>query len=643
MKLDYLFTPLRIGSCEISNRLTVTAMATNLCTEDGMATDRYVKYHEQRAKSGWGLIITENYAVNEHAMAFRGIGGMWKDEQIESHRQLTDRIHQYQTKIFCQIYHAGRQTFSLVNGGVQPVAPSPIACPVNREMPRELTMDEIRVLVKDFGAAAYRVKQAGFDGLELHAGNGYLISGFMSFYENRRTDEYGGCFTNRMRFLHEIYEEIRMKVGPDFPVSVRFSADEHELGGRGLAEARMVAQYLEDLGVDMINCSNGTYGSYNLSQVSTNFMPHGWTIQNAAELKKTVKIPVLGVNRITDPLMAEQFLSMGFCDLVGMARESLADPCMPEKAREGRFEEIRTCIGCLQGCIGSMIIGQPCRCLVNPEMGHEYEYTFSDQPQTKTVLVIGGGVAGLEAALAASRRGHRVTLWERSGRLGGQFISAAYPPGKGEYSTYLGSLIGDVKKHGVTIELNKQATSENVRAAQADKVILATGAVPNHPAIPGIDGPNVVFAENVLLGKDAVEGKIIVAGGGETGLETALYLAFSERGEISIVTSLKRVADDCDGVKRVQIMKAAAERGIGYITRTNLKEIYENSVLLEKDGASWTEPCDAVVIAKGYHSNNSLAGELDFLGKKLTVVGDALVAANALEASASGFAAGYYA
>ncbi len=643
MNFDYLFTPLRIGNCEIPNRLTVTAMATNLCTEDGLATDRYIKYHEERAKGGWGLIITENYAVNEHAMAFQGIGGMWKDEHIQSHRQLTDRIHQQQTKIFCQIYHAGRQTFSLVNGGVQPVAPSPIACPVNREMPRELTIDEIHELVKDFGAAAYRVKQAGFDGLELHAGNGYLISGFMSFYENRRTDEYGGCFTNRMRFIREIYEEIRDKVGLDFPISVRFSADEHELGGRDLAEARMVAQYLEELGVDMINCSNGTYGSYNLSQVSTYFMPHGWTIQNASELKKAVKIPVLGVNRITDPLMAEQFLSMGYCDLVGMARESLADPWMPKKALEGKFSEIRTCVGCLQGCIGSMIVGQPCRCLVNPEMGHEYEYTFSEATPPKNVLVIGGGVAGMEAAIAAARRGHSVTLWEKSDKLGGQFISAAYPPGKGEYSTYLSCLSGELKKYGITVEMNIAATAEKIKAAKADKVILATGAVPNYPAIPGVDGPNVVFAENVLLGKATVEGRIVVAGGGETGLETALYLAFSERGDISIVTSLNRVANDCDGVKRVQIMKIAAERGIRYITQTYLKEIRESGVVLEKDGTSWTEPCDAVVIAKGYHSNNALAKELDFMGDKLVVVGDALNATNALEASTAGFAAGYYA
>ncbi len=643
MEFNYLFTPHKIGNCEIPNRLAITAMVTNFCSNDGMATERYIRYHEERAKGGWGLIITENYAVNEHAMAFQSIGGMWKDAHIASHRMLTDRIHQYDSKIFCQIYHAGRQTFSMVNGGVQPVAPSPIACPVNREMPRELTVEEIHALVKDFGDAAYRAKQAGFDGIELHGGNGYLMAGFMSFHENRRTDDYGGCFINRMRFTREIYEAVRAKIGPDFPLIIRIAADEHEVGSRDLTESRMVAKYLEELGFDAINCSNGVYGSYNPSQISTMYMPHGWTIQNAAALKKVVKIPVLGVNRITDPLMAEHFVAMGYCDFVGMSRASLADAWLPQKAKVGRFDAIRTCIGCLQGCVGSLISGQPFRCLVNPEMGreYEYEYNFAEKTNAKNVLVIGGGVAGMEAAVAAARRGHKVTLWEMSNRLGGQFIAASFSPGKGEFSTYVGCLTREVKQWSVKIELDTVATAEKVKATNPDKVILATGAVPNYPNIPGIDRANVVFAEEVLLGKKSVDGRIVVAGGGETGVETALYLAFSERGDISIVTSLARVAKELFGVKRVETMKMAAERGIDFITNTNLTEILENGVRLEQGGETKLLPCDYVVIAKGYHPNNVLEKELAYLGDKLQVVGDAEKATNALEASTSGFAAGY--
>ncbi|NLB29461.1 MAG: FAD-dependent oxidoreductase [Clostridiales bacterium] len=643
MKLEKALTPLQIASCTIPNRLAITAMVTNYCTVDGMATERYIRYHEERAKGGWGLIITEDYTISRHAGAFTNVAAMWRDEHVESHRELTDRIHKYGTKIFCQLYHAGRQTFSLVNGGVQPVAPSPIACPINREMPRELTVPEIREIAEDFGKAAGRAKRAGFDGVELPGGNGYLISGFMSHYENRRTDEYGGCFLNRMRFVKEIYGSVRAAVGDDFPVTIRFSAEEYEPDGRTLAEARMTAQYFEELGFDAINCSNGVYGSYNPSQISTHHMPHAWTTGNAAELKKVVKIPVLGVNRITDPLMAEQLLQMGICDMVGMSRASLADPELPNKAKAGEFEGIRTCLACLQGCIGSLIVGGACRCLVNPRTGYEHEYTFESAVPKKNVLVIGGGVAGLEAAIAAARRGHSVTLWERRGRLGGQFVAASYPPGKGEYTTYITSLAFEAKKYGVKVELETEATVEAIKAHNADKVILATGAVPKLPDIPGVDRPNVVVAEDVLLGKTPVEGRIVIAGGGETGLETALYLACSERGHISIVTSYGDVGGGGNISKLIQERRLARERGVQTVAHAKLTEICESGVLLEKNGVAVLMPCDWVVIAKGYCSNGALAGELGFLGEKLTVVGDAKKAADALAASSSGFRAGYYA
>jgi NADPH-dependent 2,4-dienoyl-CoA reductase/sulfur reductase-like enzyme len=293
--------------------------------------------------------------------------------------------------------------------------------------------------------------------------------------------------------------------------------------------------------------------------------------------------------------------------------------------------------------VGSLITGSPCRCLVNPELGHESEYDFSRSVRPKKVLVIGGGVAGMEAAIAAARRGHFVTLWEKGDRLGGQFISASYPPGKGEFASYIGYLIHYVKVTGVFVELNKEATADDIKAFGAEKVILAAGAVPNQPKIPGIDKQSVFLAERVLLGLDTVEGQIVIAGGGETGLETALYLAVSERGDISIVTSLKRVAQNGDGVKHVQLMKMAAEYGITMITKTNLAEIRDGGVLLEKDGETRLYPCDCVVIAKGYHSNNKLVNELACLGDKLSVVGDAVKATNALEASSTGFAAGFYA
>ncbi|SHI03618.1 2,4-dienoyl-CoA reductase [Sporobacter termitidis DSM 10068] len=643
MEYQSLFTPLKIADCTIPNRFAVTAMVTNMCTEDGYATEQYIKYHEAKAKGGFGLIITEDYGINPNAKGYKYVAGLFDDAQIEGHRKLTDAVHQHGAKIFCQIYHAGRQSNSLVNGGMQPVACSPMSCPWNREMARELSVEEIQELVRQFGSTAARVKQAGFDGVEIHAGNGYLIAGFMSFYENKRTDEYGGCFNNRMRLLREVYDAVRGAVGPDFPVSVRYSADEHTLSGRGIAESRMVARLLEEWGVDLINCSNGVYGTYNPGQVAPSYQPHAWTIDNAAALKKVVKIPVLGVNSIDDPLMAESLLESGFCDIVGMSRCSLADPEMPNKAKEGRFEEIRPCIRCMQGCVSGTYLQVPIRCCVNPELNREYEYTYENKPSPKKVLIVGGGVAGMEAAIAASRMGHKVTLWEAGDKLGGQFVAAAYPPGKGDFITFTCYLISQIKKLGVTVELNKKATAENVRAFGGDKMILATGGLPNKPRIPGIDRPNVVFAEDILLGKAQAEGRIIVAGGGEVGVETAMYLADAERGQITVIEMADKLSAKADGTKVVAMVRFMKERDVRTMMNTKVLEICESGVLVEQEGQKTLLPCDAIVVSMGYHPNNGLKDELSFLGDKLVIAGDAEACTNAMEAGTAGFRAGYYA
>ncbi len=643
MLMKEMFTPVKVGNCEIPNRFVATAMVSNLCTEEGYATDAYIKYHEAKAKGGYGLIITEDYAINRNAGGYKYVGALYREDQIEGHKKLTDTVHKYGTKIFCQIYHAGRQSNSHVNGGVQPVCCSPMQCPWNREMARELTIDEIHELVDQFAVTAANVKAAGFDGVELHAGNGYLISAFMSHYENKRTDEYGGCFTNRMRFLREIIEAVRAAIGPDFPLSVRFSAEEHTLSGRFFNEARMVAKCLEEWGVDMINCSNGVYGSFNPSQLSSAYQPHGWTIDNAARLKKVVNIPVLGCNGIDDPIMAESFVEQGFCDLVGMARGSLADPDMPNKAKAEAFEQIRPCVRCLQGCVGSSQQAIPICCTVNPETGRETIYTFEDQPDPKKVLVIGGGPAGLEAAVAAARRGHDVTLWEKSAELGGQFLAAVYPPGKGDYVTFLCYLIQEAERLGVHVVKNQEATEENVRAFDADKVILAVGGTPNKPNIPGIDNPNVFVAEDILRGKAQVVGRLLVAGGGEVGLETAMYLADAERGSITVAEMDRTLAANGMPGKVAEMKKFLMMRGAQFMLNTKVVEFKENGVVLEVDGQQQFFPCSAVVVSMGYHPNNELTAALRDLGDKLVVVGDAVACTNALDAAKSGFDAGYFA
>ena len=278
-------------------------------------------------------------------MGYNQIAGLWKDDQISSHKKLTERVHQYDSKIFCQIYHAGRQSGAFVNGGVQPVAPSGIACPWLQSIPRELSYEEIKEIIGQFGDTAFRAKLAGFDGIEIHAGHGYLIAEFLSTYVNKRTDEYGGCFDNRVRFLKEIYEDIRKKTGPDFPVMVRFSADECEPGGRDISESRVLASMMAEWGVDALHVSSGVYGDHNKGIVSPMYVGHAWTVDFAHEIKQLVDIPVVTVNRINDPRMADSILTMDKADFIAMGRGSLADPWLPDKAKNGELTSIRYCIG----------------------------------------------------------------------------------------------------------------------------------------------------------------------------------------------------------------------------------------------------------------------------------------------------------
>lgn len=425
-----LFTPMKVGNCTIPNRLVVPAMVTNYCDEDGFLTDRYMAYIEEKAKGGWGMIITEDYSVTPHGKGYQYIPGFYKDEHVALNKELTRRVHEHGSKIFCQMYHPGRQSSHAVNGNVQPLAPSGTKDPICMDLAREMTVEEIHTLVEDFGQAARRCKESGFDGIELHCAHGYLLAEFLSSYVNKRVDQYGGCFDNRVRIVDEIIAAMRKEVG-DFPIQVRISANEYVQGGRTEAETYQLAKHLEEVGFDAIHISNGVYAAAPIDQIiAPMFTKHALNMEAAANVKKVVKIPVILANRINEPGMADILLEMDKCDFVGMARGSLADPYLPVKAKEGKFDQINYCIGCLQGCEGPLLTGGCVTCLVNPRVGREYETDLTKTTQPKKVMVIGGGPAGLVAARTAAIKGHDVSLYEASSHLGGQFRSAAYPIGK---------------------------------------------------------------------------------------------------------------------------------------------------------------------------------------------------------------------
>ena len=634
-----LFTPHKIGKMQVPNRLVVPAMVSNFSTIDGFATERYIAYHEAKAKGGWGLIITEDYAVAPTAKGYRFIGGLYDDEHVESHRALTERIHKYPTKIVAQIYHAGRQT-NVGKAGVQPVAPSAIPCPWCRDLPRELTIPEIKEIISLFGDTALRVKKAGFDGVEIHGAHGYLIAEFMSTYTNKRTDEYGGCLQNRLRFPREVIEDVHAKVGPDFPVLFRISADEVRPGGREISETRVIARSLESWGVDALHVSSGVYGNHGI--VSPMVIPHAWTVGFAEEVKKIVKIPVITVNRVNDPQMADMVLEMGKADFVAMGRGSLADPDLPNKAKAGDFSSIRYCIGCMEGCTGKAGRDDaPICCAVNPTLGHEFETCLDKAPVAKKVLIAGGGPAGMEAARAAGLKGHTVRLYEKRNFLGGQFKSAAYPPFKGELATLTAWQINELKKlPNVKIHLETELTPEMIKAEEPDVVIVATGATPLIPNIPGINRPNVFTAEDVLLGLVPTGNNVFIAGGGSVGVETAAHISLQLK-QVTVADMLPVLcADEPEDSIRLAFLSVLNQNGVTQLTGSKVVEICENGVLLEKHGTTTLYPCDTVVLAFGYRKNDGLAEKLSGLAEKVVVVGDATGSGQVMEATRSGFVAG---
>ena len=638
MNYSKLFTPMKIGNVEIPNRLVVPAMVTNFCTEDGFLTDRFFKYIEEKAKGGWGMIITEDYNVTPHGKGYQYIPGFYKDEHVELNKKLTDMVHSYGSTIFCQMYHAGRQSSHAVNGGVQPVAPSATKDPICMDLAREMSVEEIHTLVDEFAQAARRCKESGFDGLELHCAHGYLLAEFLSPYVNKRTDEYGGCFDNRVRIVNEIIAAMRKEVG-DFPIQIRISSHEFVQGGRTEAETYQLVKHLEKIGFDSINVSNGAYASHPINQViAPMFSDHALNMERAFNIKKIVDVPVILANRINEPGMADVLIEMGKCDFVGMARGSLADPYLPQKAKEGKLDQINYCIGCLQACEWPLFAGNSISCLVNPRIGREFEDDLSKVDNPKKVMIIGGGPAGLMAARTAAIKGHQVELYEAEKDLGGQFKSAAYPIGKGELSTLPSSLRANLEALKVPIHLNTKVDGTLIKKVQPDSIILATGSSPLIPNIKGIE--NAVTAEDILLGKvDYPNGPIVVCGGGEVGCETAQYIGEKNRN-VTVLEMKDEVLTDMMPISKVCLLELMQEVGTKIQTQVKVTEIRDNEVIaVDKDNNELHFSAEMVVAAFGYKAYIPLEDIAKSLCNQVKVIGSAIKAGNADIATKEGYEA----
>lgn len=632
--LEHVFSPLTMRGKTLKNRLTVPAMVMNFCTADGKATERYIAYHEAKAKGGFGMIVTEDYAVEPEGKGFTNIPGLWSDDQIPGHTELANRVHKYDTVLIAQIYHAGRQTNSFITGHT-PYAPSAIPCPVNQEMPEAMSIERVEEVIEKFGDTALRAKKCGFDGVEIHGAHGYLIAQFMSQYTNKRVDKYGGDLENRLRFPVEIIKNIRAKVGEDFIVGFKISSDEYMDGGRTLSDTLTIVPYLEEAGIDYVTVSAGVNGSAT-KMMPTSYTKHAWNVDAAEEVKKVCSIPVISVGRINDARIADTLIRAGKVDMVAMGRASLADPALPNKSKDGQLKDVRRCIGCLIGCVGNELKGIPCACALNPTLGREYEGDVEKAVVPKKLAVVGAGPAGLQAAITAAEAGHSVKVYEKSAYAGGQFRLAAVPPCKGEITEFINWQTTQLDKLNVEVAYETEVTADTFDAERPDTIVFAAGATPVVPPIPGVDLPHVVTAQDFLDGKVNYGNSCVVIGGGQVGAETANHLALNWKS-VNVVEMQPAVAAEEVLVVRMEMMEDLVKNHVGMHTSTIVKKITETAVVCEKDGAEFELPADMVVIAVGSRANNALADALTAKGFDVKLIGDAEGSGNVMKAVTQGY------
>jgi len=639
--LRTLFTPISIRSMKLNNRIVMPPITTLFANADGLPTDRLTDYLEARARGGAALVYVEATVVHRHGhmgIGERGVCAIYDDSAIPRWRQLTGRIHAGGAKVCMQLYHPGRQ-MTTVDTTTPLVAPSAVPCPVRRRVPRALSIAEIEELVQAFAQAALRVREAGFDAVEIDGAHGYLIAQFMSAHSNKRTDRYGGDLMGRLRFPLEILRAVRRRIGPDFPIIFRYSAIEGIPGGCDLEEAVAIAPLLVDAGADCLSISTGTHANLHTRLIPPMGMPKGLNVEAATAVKRVVDVPVMVAGRLNDPLMAAQVIAAGKADLVAIGRGLVADPELPNKTASGQLDNIRWCISCNE-CISRMETALGLTCLVNPEVGREREMELEHAAKAKRVLVAGGGPAGLEAARVAALRGHKVTLYEKEQELGGQFRLASIPPYKHEVTLFLGYLLRQVEKAGVEVVLGEPVSAALVEEMRPDAVIVATGGRPRIPNIPGIDAQHVVTAHDVLAGKAAVGQKVLIAGGGMVGCETADFLAEYGR-DITIVEMLPELARDVPAGPRELLLQRLERERVRTITSATIKKILDDGVVLDRHGEVETMGAvDTIVLALGVTPVTELADELRETISELYVIGDAKAPARASEAIAAGAESG---
>ena len=661
---DPLFQPVTINRLLVKNRIYLPAMHLGMAV-DFQVTDQLTAFYAERAKGGVGMICVGYATVDDLSGNTQNIGAH-DDAFIPGLARLAAAIRENGARCAVQLNHAGRYNFSFFLGGRQPVAPSPVASRMTGETPRELTIADIRQTIDAFAAAALRVKSAGFDAVEVLSGTGYLISEFLSPLTNQRADRYGGSLENRMRFGLEVMAAVREAVGGDYPLIVRMNGNDFMPGGNGRLELQAYARALAAGPADAL-CINVGWHEARVPQIVT-AVPRGVFAYLAKGIREQVDVPVIASHRINDPATAREMLADDMCDMVAMGRSLIADPWLPEKARQRKEDDIVHCIACAQGCFDHLFQLKHVECMCNPRAGHENASPTEKTSLPKKVMVVGGGPAGMSAALAAHQRGHRVSLFESTNRLGGQLFLAAAPPGRAEFASLARDLARQVALAGIPTMLDCEVKQALIQDEAPDAVILATGAKPLSPPISGSDRQHVVQAWDVLANRVATGRRVVIVGGGAVGVETALFLAekgtlsaegikfllvnraedpetlleMATRGtrQVTLVEMLDKVGKDIGKSTRWGMMQALSRIGVTTVTGAKVLEITAKGLKVEKDGRVETIDADTVVIAAGAASYNPLKAVVEELGIPFKIAGDAGRVALAFDAVHQGYRAG---
>ncbi len=619
MEFTYLMQPFRLKNLTLRNRIVMAPMLSRLCAPDGIVSQKLIDYYVERARGGVGLVIVEYcYTDAKESKANQGQLGVYNDQLIAGLGDLAEAIQEWGAKAILQVCHAGRSTSSKFMGR-QPIAPSPMPS-YTGEMAREMTLEEIEATIESFAEAARRAKIAGFDGVELHGTHGYLMAQFLSPYTNRRADIYG---QDRGLFALQALDRVRSKVGSDFLVGYRMAGEEFIEGGITLAETKAFARRLEERGMDYIHVSGG------IIEVGEHFVipmyfPKGYLLHLAEGIKQAVKLPIIAVGAIHDPLLAEEALQRKQADLIAMGRGLIADPELPNKIRSGRVEDIRTCLRCNEGCSSRIRQSKTQRCAINAEVGRERSMRIHPASRSKQVCVIGGGPAGMEAARVLALRGHRVALIEKEKELGGLLRYATVPDFKGELRSFFQYLKTQMKKMGVEVLLERRATLELVQDLKPNSIVLAAGSVMPVPQIPGAQKSFVANALEMLSGKFQPGGRVVIAGGAAMGCEIAAHLAHMGK-KVTVVEMLGNLAPDLESRSRLALLQIMKKRGVETFTGWKLEKIEEGGILLSDRNWNRREvPVDSVILALGMASNQELLQPLKENFQEVYVIGDCL-------------------